>query len=263
MTYGSATIGDLVNKDTDGDGVPDWEEPLWGLDPTKKETTPGIPDGVAIEKMKADQGPSAGAAAGNTQGPENLTQTDKFSRELFSTVAATTQSGSLDQATVDKISSSLADNIQNSTPRKVFTISDIKVIKDDSVQAVKKYNDMMDSIHAKYPVKGSAIDILQKFLADGNNVDTSALLELDPIIKSIQGIIDGVVKMSVPQSLASLHLDFLNGLERVEENLNDIRLYDSDPIVALSGISQFDQNNTLLESSVTNLKNAINQKLKN
>ncbi|MFH1366042.1 MAG: hypothetical protein ABIG99_01490, partial [Patescibacteria group bacterium] len=37
----NATIEDLINRDTDKDGVPDWQEGLWGTDPTKKETTPG------------------------------------------------------------------------------------------------------------------------------------------------------------------------------------------------------------------------------
>ena len=47
---GNIPIGNLINKDTDGDGIFDWEEPLWGLDPTKKETTPGIPDGTLVNK---------------------------------------------------------------------------------------------------------------------------------------------------------------------------------------------------------------------
>ena len=52
LTYGNLTIKDLVNKDTDRDGILDWEEGLWGTDPTKKETTLGTPDKVAIENLK-------------------------------------------------------------------------------------------------------------------------------------------------------------------------------------------------------------------
>ena len=53
LVYSTETLESMVNKDTDGDGILDWEEGLWGTDPIKKETTPGTPDKVAIEKIKA------------------------------------------------------------------------------------------------------------------------------------------------------------------------------------------------------------------
>src|SRR6476620_135431 len=61
----SVTIKDIVEKDTDGDTIPDWEEVLWGTDPSKKDTNDdGIPDNVEIEKKKqalgADNTPTAG-----------------------------------------------------------------------------------------------------------------------------------------------------------------------------------------------------------
>ena len=194
---------------------------------------------------------------------ENLTETDKFSREFFATVATLNQNGQMDQATIDKLSSSLAEHIQNSPPRKVFLLSDIKIISDNSVQAVKSYDNALDSIYTKYPVKGNAINVLQKFMVDENNVDVGILAELDPIIGQTNKIIDALVKMSVPQSLAFLHLDFVNGLQRPMENLNDIKLYDTDVIIALSAISQYEKNITILESATNNLGNAIKQKLNN
>src|SRR3990167_1711774 len=75
------TLEELVYKDADSDGIPDWQEGLYGLDPTKKETTPGIPDSVAINKLKSEQGSSAETIneSRDNQETENLTQTEKFS----------------------------------------------------------------------------------------------------------------------------------------------------------------------------------------
>ncbi|MFA5932115.1 MAG: hypothetical protein WC793_01930 [Candidatus Paceibacterota bacterium] len=259
----TTTLKELVYKDEDGDGVPDWEEGLYGLDPTKKETTPGTPDSVAINKLKAKENDANQANAENIQNEENLTQTDKFSRELFSSTAALNQNGIMDQNTADQLSNSLASKIQNTPIRKIFLLSDIKVINDNSIKAVKSYNDTLNNIQQKYPNKGTVLDVLQKFVIDENNVDSSVLVELDPIIKQTQGTINEMAKMNVPQFLASTHLDILNALERLSENTSDIRLYDSDVIVALSGISQYQNNATLLESAVKKLTDIINNKLNN
>jgi len=256
-------LGDLVNKDTDGDGIPDWEESLYGLDPTKKETTPGILDSVALEKLKIQQAQQGLPLLENGEGQsmENLTQTEKFSRELFATVAAASQGGALDQTAIDQLVASLAGKIENPTVRKVFVASDLNIIKDDSTQAIKNYMDTMGKLEAKYPIKGSVSGILEKFVADENNVNISALAELDLIIKPLQNGMGEALKMKVPQSLASLHLDSLNALERLLENLNDIKLFDTDPILSLGAIRQYGQNATLLESAALKLKNAIILKL--
>jgi len=263
LAYSNEILADLVNKDTDLDGVLDWEEGLWGTDPRKKDTNDdGVPDNVEIENLKKQAGQ-------NQQGEsllideENLTETDKFSREFFATVATLNQSGEMDQATVDKLSESLAEHLQNSVPKKIFTARDIKIIKDDSVKATQKYNDTLDSIQEKYPVEKSVATVLAEFLADGNEVNVSALEGLDPIIEQINNIINAIAKMDAPQSLTVLHLDFLNGFERLKENIIDIKLYDGDPIVALSAISQYEENVPLLEKAVSNLADVVNKKLGN
>lgn len=263
LAYSNMTIGDLVNKDTDDDGIPDWEEKLWGTDPTKKETTPGISDSVAINKLKAEQKATA-STNGAGQTPEKLTKTDQFSRDLFTTIAAATQNGQpLDQATVDKISSSLAEHIQNSPPKKVFTQADLKIINDDSFQAIQKYNYALRDIYTKYPLNGDVTAIFKEFASDANTANTGALLKLNPIIERIQTRLNALVKIGVPQSLASLYLNFLNANERLSENLSDIKLFDTDAIVTLGAIIQYDQNAAALVIAANNLTNAIKQKWQN
>jgi hypothetical protein len=263
LVYRSTTLGNLVNKDTDGDGIPDWEESLYGLDPTKKETTPGIPDSTVIERLRIAQGDTGGTTTGSASDAKNLTKTEQFSRDLFATVSAATQNGSMDQATVDKLSSSLAENIQNSAPRKVYALSDIKITKDNSVKAIKNYSLAMNNVYPKNPVKYTVWDVLQQFSPDGNTVNVNALTKLDPIINQTNNLITGMLKISVPESLASMQLEAINGLERLVENLDDIKLYEKDPVVALGGISQYDKNTTLLETATKNIEDAVNKKLNN
>ncbi len=263
LKYDSSIVENLVSKDSDKDGVPDWEEGLWGTNPNNKDSNgDGVTDDKEIAKLKAElkQNTDGLVEDPNSTGA-SLTQTDKFSQELLTTLAAINQTGDMDPATAQKLGETLATQIENSAPKKVYGAGDIKITKDDSAAAIQKYNEALDSITRKYPASGSAMDVLQKFAADQNNEDTTVLSELDPIVTQTNQIIAGIVKTSVPQSLASLHLAFINSLEKVSENLNDIQLYNTDAVVALAAISQYEQNTADLQAAVDNLSSTINQKL--
>lgn len=256
------TLEELVYKDIDGDGILDWEEPLYGLDPTKKETTPGIPDSAAINKLKSEQGNNSGVigeGGGNASAP--LTETEKFSRELFATISAINQSGTMDQATVDALGATLAEKIKNPVVRKVFLLSDIKIIDSGTKQTIQKYSDALNNIYLKNPIKKGVMTILQEFIKDEENVDLS--LELEPVINQTNKIISASLKIEVPKSLSLLHLDLINNFQKVEKNISDMRLFDSDPIVAIGAISQYEKNALTLASSAKKLTDAIKQKLNN
>ena len=57
LVSGDEILGDVLSKDTDKDGIWDWEEGLWGTDPTKKDTdSDGESDSSYIAKLKASRG---------------------------------------------------------------------------------------------------------------------------------------------------------------------------------------------------------------
>lgn len=264
LTYGDMTIEDLVDKDTDIDGIPDWQEGLYGLDPTKKETTPGTPDSSALEKLRATQEKNATTQSGGNASAlntENLTQTEKFSRELFTTVAALNQNGTVDQATIDALGNSLAEKIENPPQRKIYTISDIKITNNDTKQTIQKYSDTLNNIYLKQHVKKGVPTILQEFTEDETNIDK--LSELDPIINQANQIIGELLKIQVPQSLSLLHLDLINDSQSIVENISDIKFFESDPVVAIGAIVQYGKNVLTLESSARKLINTIKKKLSN
>src|SRR3989344_5439653 len=252
LSYESALVGDLIKRDTDGEGVLDWEEGLLGLDPTKTETTAGTPDITVANKLRAKESTDISTAEGAPE--ENLTETDKFSRELFSTVAALEQSGSLDETTGQKMVDSLVNSIGNSAQRKIYTVADLNINNGTTIQ---QYNNALDEIYAKYPIENGVLVVLEKFIVDQNNVDVGALEELNPIIGQNKKILAALVKTSVPQYLSVLHLNVVNGLQAITENLSDIQLYDQDAIVALGGITKYQENAVKLESSLNNLAIAV------
>jgi hypothetical protein len=263
LSYENALVEDLIKRDGDGDGVLDWEESLLGLDPTKSETTPGTPDLTTANKLRAESYAGASTEGGELGAEENLTETDKFARELFATATALEQSGSLDQATADKMAASLAEHITNSPQGKVYTLTDLRITNDNSLVAIKKYNDSLNLAFKDYTVGYSAAEVFEKFLGDGTDMDVSVLNELDPIIKEFNSKISSMVKMEVPKFISVYHLNMINELSGVAGNLENIKMYEKDSIVALSGITQYAENTTKLETAVTELMTVLLQKLNN
>ncbi len=262
---GNEKVGDLISRDTDFDGVTDWEEGLYGTDPTKKDTNDdGITDDIEISKRRA-QNPENGELNLGITGSEsldNLNKTDQLSRELFSTVAALTQAGAIDDSTIDKLTETIVGKTQESETGKVFTYSELKITKKDDLQTIKNYNAALNSIYKKYPMKYTVIDVLGKFIIDENTVDESVLPQLDPIIKQTNNIINDMSRMEVPESIAYLHLNMINSLEKLSENVSAIRLYNSDSVIALGGISQYQVNVDNFKLAVNKLVDSLAQRLK-
>jgi hypothetical protein len=253
------TVGDLVNKDTDTDGILDWEESLWGTDPTLKETTPGTPDATAIEKIKAQNKDESETA--NSQNPDDktpeLTQTEKFARELFATTSALNQNGGIDSSTAEQIGAALADKIQNAVQRKIFSLADIKTTTDNSGESIRRYSTALNEIYTKYSDTKDVLSILQEVMTDPNNPDAEALEQLNPIILQAGEVIEKLQKITVPQTLSFLHLDLLNSSELVLENVTDLKFFITDPLVAIAAVSQFSSSANALETAASALISEI------
>jgi hypothetical protein len=257
LNYDNALIENIVARDTDGDGVLDWEESLWGTDPTKADTDGnGTPDSTEIAALKSEMGQNKQPSAAE----EKLTKTDEFSRQLFSTVAALNQTGAMDQATVDKISESLANEIQNRTPKKIYVMADIKTVNTKALQDIKNYASKLGALFNKYRTNIDVPSILSKSMTADGDIDMATLNRIDPYIKNMQAIVEGMLKIEVPFELAPIHLSTLNSFERVVENLSDVKLVDTDTIVAMGAISQYQDNDDTLASDIAKLVATLNEK---
>lgn len=262
LTYGNESIGELVNKDTDGDGVLDWEEGLWGTDPTKKDTDDdGILDNIEIEKLKASQ--KSEAESLSTNETKKLTETEKLADQFFTTIVALEQNGSLNEATIDQITSSFIENLPTTKQRKIYTIKNIKISSDESRATIQAYNIRLQALQAKYPLNENVEAILLKSVTDNGEVDASVFKKLNPLINQLNGIVKEMLTINPPKSLAILHVMIINGFQKLSENLSDIQLTDTDAVLAFSAINQYEKNSQTLQLYVTQLISAVGQKLSN
>ena len=140
-------------------------------------------------------------------------------------------------------------------------MADTKITNDNSKNAVQKYSDALETLYKKYPIKGNVLDILKEATKEDGSLNVNVLAKLNPIIITSQTFMDGMSKITVPRVMSSIHLNVLNALERVVENLKDMKLIDSDVVVALSAVSQYQNNANLLKGALNNLADMVSQKL--
>lgn len=203
---------------------------------------------------------SSGNFVGNQ---ETLTKTGQFSEELITTIAALTQSGAeFNQDTAEQLSSSLAENIENYTSKKTFTLSDIKINPDTSIKSFQNYFLSIADIQQKHPLNTDVAAIFSQSITPDQEIDTKNLSKLLPLAKEMSAVINEMLALKTPSEWALMHLDVINNFEKVKENLNDMQLVEADTIIAFSAITQYEKNVTELQNSMSTLVTAMVKKLK-
>jgi hypothetical protein len=257
----SLTINDLLQKSSAGDGIPDWEKALWGLDPNSK-TTDGIPDAEYIQEKRE----KLETANGDNKGQNNTTptETDKFAQQFFASLTAMQQSGQVDANTINNVSTALGQNIVNSTLTDKYTTQDVKIEKENGQNILaeqKAYYLSIKGMFQDYKEKGvgNEIQIIGILTNPANAaLDNSQYVnELTQIAGYYQEYATKIMELSVPQSLVSYHLEIANSANNTGVAVANMAKVISDPIVGMSGLSQYQEYSNELISSVGNLENIL------
>lgn len=245
------TLNELVGKDTDGDGVTDWEESLWGTDPKNKITFDGIPDTTYIKNKRVELKTDTDTSEKNI-----LTETDKFARQFFASYAAMKTSGQTDDSTLSSFSDSLEQRITDPTILDQYTEKDIKLKTGDESKDQETYYTTAAKLFETYKNKGvgDEMDIASVMANSENEVDTQNQDKLYEISLAYKEFAKKLLLVSVPESLASYHLRIINSANNTGIAVGNMSKMLVDPIVGISGTSQYQKYCDNLVSSVNDLE---------
>ena len=198
------TIGGLIGKDTNGNGVPDWEERLWGLDPTVLFTN-GIPNKQIIEQKKEALGITE-----DQNGP--LNETDILAQQLFSITSAIEQSDQSDTGALSNIGTDLGNSIKFKQITNHYSLQNIKTTK-TTTTSIKKYYSEVTKLVSQYKEETATTDILVPALETG---DFSGLPKLKQTADSYIKFSKSLQSITVQVGIAGQHLALLNGFYGME-----------------------------------------------
>jgi hypothetical protein len=264
----SAKISEFMILDTDGDTLKDWEEALYKTDPKLADTdADGTNDN---EELKINRDPLkentalAGKEPNDKIDPQiiaeeqkkeadfnSLSTTDRVGRMMFSEYLATKKPGQeLTEADISMIVQNTMSQIPAPSYTK-YTLADLKISSSTDSETIKNYLNSSAKVFLDDKILMGKINDgnndfygfaqltnLQTQISNNNtNITktkevTLALAEFNPIINEYTVLIDNLLKVTTPKNLADQHLDLINALKFIRDDLTQISKSNGD-ILAL------------------------------
>lgn len=245
-------IAEEINKDSDNDGLKDWEETLWKTDPNNPDTDKdGVPDG---QEIKENRNP---LLAGNdeTDKIKSPNLTEALGWEFFSEYMRLKQESGdqLSEAEKTELVNSLMSGL-NSFEKKPndYLESDIKIAPTDDEKTIKEYGNNFALIIKKYfdPLPETEMTILQRAVINKNEDE---LKKLEPLANAYRNTAKEMLSLTTPKGFSEFHLALINHLTDISKNIDDMQTIFKDPVQALLVLKQHKKNSIIVYLILRNL----------
>ena len=189
---------------------------------------------------------------GVSQDGENVT--DKAAQGLLSEYLST-QAGrdSISKEEQDRLTQDLAEKVRQENLRAdPYVIGDLNLVE-DSNEAYRAYGNALGAIFFRYENihKESEVAVMRTAFATKNATELSKILDHST---TYQDLSKDLSKVSVPRSLADIHLRFLNGYASISSALRDISVVFEDSLRGMIGIKSYEESLTEVVTATEDLR---------
>lgn len=248
----SALLQAIATKDSDGDGLPDWEESLYGADPRVTDSfylgmTDGqaVSRGLVVPKAIAEIPMASSTASVDSESPpteDSLTAT--FAKIFFSLYLSAKQSsadGNLSEQDMQNVASNALKSLSSSiAPSPDFKFAKDLKISGSGVDAFKVFAISAEEVLSKRSSNARKSEVL--YLQDAvEKNDTVALSFISTIAKSYRESAIGLSILPVPTELKEVNLVLINALMRLSKITDDFTRVGDDPLTTILAIQQYPQ----------------------
>lgn len=244
------TIKDVIEADADKDGVPDWEEALWGLDIHNPETN-SIPDRTYITERQSELAVK-GEQEGKPVGEEILNETDQFAREYLVTMLSLNQKGQMDEESTKALAANIADSVKsNNTLPEIYSAKDLKVVPATEA-SINEYQLKLGEAFAKNGIEtlGTELPLLTEILENNN---TENIPKMKAVTEKYAFFAQSMMSISVPDTAVTQHIEFANTLYKIGKSTENLIQGSGNPLIAIIGVNQYFENFTALQTVTESL----------
>lgn len=236
----------IASKDSDNDGLPDWEEALYGTDAHNADSfNLGMTDGEAVAKgLIVPKAIANIQSATSTSATGNGTLTSAFAQDFFTLYVAAKQANGGTELT-DEQTNVLVNQALNQLSRTTPTTTGVKTITDVQVsgtgpEALRSFAIEAEKVFQKN-MSTVAVNEIQDLQDAVQNNDIEALTRLAGTAQIYKNYAAGLLALPVPQELAKDDLALINAMLVRSEADDDFTRVNTDPLTTMLALQQFSQ----------------------
>ena len=259
-------LANYVAKDTDGEGLPDWQEALYGTDINKSDTDgDGINDAEAVrqglltprtlseqlpeEPIGEEDFPVDPAASGSI--------TDQFARAFFEAYVQTSNGRTLsteeEQALADRL---VADFTTRASRALNSTYTSVSVRRNPAA-SVTGYAEAVELVLRQNDVRtgeGQPMELMQGLIERGEEDARDSLARLGDMYGKIE---QDLLALQVPPELVDDHLLLVRSFDELQRATELVTRYEEDPLGVMGALAIYQPASRGVMRALDGIANAV------
>lgn len=226
LTHPAPHQAQLASSDTPAPAAGDWRQSLEEIQ-------------AQNPLNKAPQGPSADTVNKFLNAAQSNNLTDTVARTLLVNLSEAKGQGLGDDTpTQDQLVAQALAQVKAQPAKKVYASSDL-TLSSSSADALKAYGNAFIAAVGKHQAANynSVVYIVG---TSTDNGDPTKLAALAPIADDYASLAKDLAKVPVPPTLAPIHLQIINNMERMSESLKDVQNLYNDSLKGLANFELYD-----------------------
>ncbi len=235
-------------KDLDEDGLFDWEETLYGTDPTNPDTDgDGKKDGEEVDSGtdpningNTDDDSISDSVDGSInldyRKDPDLTKTDVLAKDFLSIYKNLKDGGNLGTPVEESAVQSIIDRNLDNFFKPKYKSEEIRTVVSNDSTLEKYYRDYISLFNSVSKNKEYELFLFARYIETG---ETEFLDTLKANVQSMKSVTKGLSEMGVPETNLFRHLNVLNSYEVVVTIIDEMIISGEDPVYQFSLANSF------------------------